>query len=47
MGVKVASSPADAGTYVLRWESLGPNNDQPRDPADTPPAQPLEVYLVR
>lgn len=32
--------------YVLRWESLAHNNDQPRPPGDTPPPGPLEVYVL-
>jgi BNR repeat-containing family member len=47
MRVNVASSDTASGRYLLRWESLGPNQDQPRDPEDTPPAQPLQIYLLR
>jgi hypothetical protein len=47
MKVNTVSSAGADGTYVLRWESLGSNQDQPRDPEDTPPPQPLQIYLVR
>jgi BNR repeat-containing family member len=45
-GIQVRRSLSQAadGRYVLRWESLGANNDLPRPPEGTPPPQPLRVY---
>ncbi len=47
MQVNTASSGGAEGTYLLRWESKVSNQDQPRPPSDTPPAQPLQIYLLR
>ncbi len=32
--------------YVLRWEAMPPNQDQPRPPEDTPAPQPIRVYRL-
>lgn len=47
IAVRTVTNGTAAGTYVMRWESQGSNNDQPREPEDTAPPQPLEVYLLR
>lgn len=47
MQVNTVSSGAADGTYLLRWESKVSNQDQPRDPSDTPAPQPLQIYLLR
>jgi hypothetical protein len=46
MQVRTAVSGVSGGEYVLRWESLGQNNDQPLPPTDTPDPVPLQVYFV-
>ncbi len=45
--VKTTVTTADNGDrYVLRWESMPANQDQPRPPADTPAPQPIKVYRL-
>ncbi|MBY8875929.1 BNR repeat-containing protein [Micromonospora sp. PLK6-60] len=46
IGVRTASSVAGDRTYVLRWESMPANQDLPRPPEQTPPAQPLQLYVL-
>lgn len=50
MAVKTASdlghSPEPGTRYVLRWETLGPNRDQPRDPPLPDPTM-LVVYKLK
>jgi hypothetical protein len=49
MGVRTRSDAGDSGEknvrYVLRWETLGPNRDHPRDHA--PPPSVLRLYEIR
>ncbi len=47
MQVRVASDAGQAshGRYILRWETLPPNRDRPRDPP-YPPLSRLEVILL-
>jgi hypothetical protein len=35
----------DGATWVLRWESLGPNRDRPRT-GPLPEASPLQLYVI-
>ncbi|MGG7510236.1 BNR repeat-containing protein [Plantibacter sp. YIM 135249] len=45
--VKTVDVTAENGDrYVLRWESMPANADQPRPPSQTPPAQPITVYRL-
>jgi hypothetical protein len=47
MGVKWAEDSGEEGvTYVLRWETLGPNRDQPRQPPLPDPSM-LRLYKLR
>ncbi|MFI7430457.1 BNR-4 repeat-containing protein [Micromonospora sp. NPDC049836] len=46
IGVRTATSVAGDRTYVLRWESMPSNQDQPRPADQTPPAQPLQLYVL-
>ncbi|GAB4134494.1 MAG: hypothetical protein Kow0040_18260 [Thermogutta sp.] len=47
MQVRIASDAGSAprGRYILRWETLPPNRDRPRDPPYPPPSR-LEVILL-
>lgn len=40
----ISPDPGGDGRYLLRWESMPTNQDQPRPPELTPPAQPLRIY---
>lgn len=50
MQVKLESDSGTAGRpgirYMLRWETLGPNRDKPRDPP-LPPPNMLRLYRIR
>ena len=44
MRVNLRTAERDGTTYVLRWETLGPNRDRPRPKDQTPPPGPLVFY---
>jgi hypothetical protein len=42
----LGSSGEPGARYVLRWETLGPNRDRPREGSLSPPTM-LRVYKLR